>query len=352
MSEGEREPGRDAIDAALRRVYGPAEPVYLRPVLPWSLGGPDPLDGIAVHRADGPPPHWHLISYGLTELAGKETDDEARSGYGFELTLRVPRAPDEASPPEWALHRLQGLARYVVDTLTPFGAGHTMDLNGPLANASALTAVAFTLDPQLAPIDTPNGRVEFLQVVGLTRDELELAQSWDTGKLLGELARDRGPLLPTDLERESFLADAARRERIIARVLSEGSSQSSAFVHGLAWEVDDGDDDDDRARLVLGAIAVGSLRRMLAGRTLHGRTFLLEGDREVVVVEPSADGPSWSIEDEVMVLRLDPPTARAMLDDLSPRRGTFSWSRLPGLQLVVRPTRITGPRGEVIETIG
>lgn len=350
--ESSEEPGRRAIDAALSRLYGRLEPVHLRPILPWSLGGPDPLDGISAYPAAGPPPHWHLVSYGLSELGAKESDDESRSGYGFELTLRIPRAPGETAPPEWALHRLQGLARYVVDTLTPFGAGHTMDLNGPLASSSAITAVAFTPDPELPAQDTPNGRLEFLQVVGLTRDELELAQSWDTGRLLSELARDRGPLIVTDLERGSILAEPARRERILARAAAEGSSQSSAFVHGLAWEVEDGPDDEDRARLVLGAIAVGSLRRMLAGRTLHGRKFLLEGDREVVVVEPSESGPSWSIQDEVLVLRLDPPAARAILADLSPRRGTFSWALLPGLELVVRPTRITGPRGEVIETIG
>ncbi|MDI9654077.1 suppressor of fused domain protein, partial [Burkholderia cenocepacia] len=55
----------------------------------WRLGGPDPLDGISVWRRAAPVPHWHFVTYGLSELYAKESDDPAVSGFGFELTMRV-----------------------------------------------------------------------------------------------------------------------------------------------------------------------------------------------------------------------------------------------------------------------
>lgn len=345
-------PGWRAIDAALEPVHGKVEPLHWGTIVRWRLGGPDPLDGISAWQVEGPHPHWHLVTYGLSELYEKESEDEARSGWGFELTLRLRRGGEEA-PPGWALLFLQNLARYVYESGNPFGPGQKMDLNGPVALGvkTEITAVAFTPDPQVPPCDTPNGRLEFLQVVGITRDELELAQSWDTERLLEELRGTCGPLLVTDLTRPSLLADPARRARVLARAEAEGSSQGSAYVQGLTWEVAD-EADEEQVHVRLGAIAVGSLRRMLEGRTLHGRKFLLEGDREVVVVEPAREGASWGVDEEVLVLRLDPAAARAMLVDLEPRRGTFSWPELPGLELVVLPTKITGPTGEVIETVG
>ena len=39
-------PGWDAIDAALDRLYPGIEPKHYATLLKWSLGGPDPLDGI------------------------------------------------------------------------------------------------------------------------------------------------------------------------------------------------------------------------------------------------------------------------------------------------------------------
>lgn len=68
-------------------------------------------------------------------------------------------------------------ARYVVRSGNPFAAGSKMNLNGPIAQGAttALGAVTFTADPELPAIETPNGRVTFLQVVGITEDEWELS---------------------------------------------------------------------------------------------------------------------------------------------------------------------------------
>jgi len=52
-----------------------------------------------------------------------------------------------------------------------------------------LTAVAFTLDPQLGSIDTPHGRVDFLLVVGITTDELDRMKATTTAAILEDLNR-------------------------------------------------------------------------------------------------------------------------------------------------------------------
>ena len=53
------------------------------------------------------------------------------------------------------------------------------DANGPicLGADTKLTALAFTLDPELPAIETPNGHIEFIQMVGITADELEAMQT-------------------------------------------------------------------------------------------------------------------------------------------------------------------------------
>lgn len=82
---------------------------------------------------------------------------------------------DEEEPPAWALNLLQNLGRYVFSSGHVFASGDHMDANGPiwLGSDTKLTALAYIDDPQLPAVDTPTGRVEFVQMVGITADELE-----------------------------------------------------------------------------------------------------------------------------------------------------------------------------------
>ena len=41
------------------------------------------------------------------------TGDDGPSGFGFELTFRLKRGPNENSPPTWPAELMQNLARYV-----------------------------------------------------------------------------------------------------------------------------------------------------------------------------------------------------------------------------------------------
>jgi suppressor of fused-like protein len=107
----------------------------------------------------------------------------------------------------------------------PFRPGDRIDTGAPLSPdvATRLTAIAVVPDPQLGEIATVNGRVRFLQAVGLTADELELARRWRTSGVVAALAK-RDPLLLTALDRPSLLEEPDVRARLEAQARSEGPS--------------------------------------------------------------------------------------------------------------------------------
>ncbi len=108
--------GFDAVSRALERLYSGQEGIFYRTVIPYALGGKDPLDGIEVWKSEHGVPHWHYVTYGFTELYEKESDISQESGYGFELTFRLKRGAEE-QPPAWPVNLLQNLALYVTGGL-------------------------------------------------------------------------------------------------------------------------------------------------------------------------------------------------------------------------------------------
>ena len=80
-------PGWEAISTEFARIYNNQEPVdHIEAIVKWRFGGPDPLDGVDVYDAGD---SWHLVSYGLSELYEKLSEDPNYSGYGFEFTMRL-----------------------------------------------------------------------------------------------------------------------------------------------------------------------------------------------------------------------------------------------------------------------
>jgi hypothetical protein len=140
------------------------------------------LQGISAYRG---PSWWHFVTYGLTELFTKESEDSEWSGWGYELTMRTPLSDE---PPNWGFGVLASIADLTQSDHMVFGPGHRLQTGLPLGDlATQLTAVAFTLDPQLGAITTPHGKVEFLLVVGITTEELERMKASRTAIVLEEL---------------------------------------------------------------------------------------------------------------------------------------------------------------------
>jgi suppressor of fused-like protein len=89
--------------------------------------GPDPLDFINIYinndsLHDKANPYFHYVSLGLSDLYGDErifkhskNPEEAQSGYGFELTIKVKISQpyDIRNPPTWPFKIMQGIARYI-----------------------------------------------------------------------------------------------------------------------------------------------------------------------------------------------------------------------------------------------
>ncbi|MCH9681179.1 MAG: suppressor of fused domain protein, partial [Deltaproteobacteria bacterium] len=165
-------PGWAALDRALGMLYPGQQPHQFTSQRAYDLEGRSPLPAVAAYEATGPD-HWHLVSYGLTELFEKSSPDAERSGFGFELTLRLPRMADEDRPPMWTVQLLQALGHYVLSGHGPLDSGHIIDLGAPICpplpspegeRPSALHGVVCVPDPQMGKIDTDHGSVLFLQL--------------------------------------------------------------------------------------------------------------------------------------------------------------------------------------------
>jgi Suppressor of fused protein (SUFU) len=187
-------PGWDLIDEALESVYGDAVPLHVAPDLPAYLGGDEPLDGISIYAREAPVPHWHLITYGMSDLYAK--------GDGFELTLRALRRPDASQPPAWAVMLLQQLAIYVRATGTVFEPGQTLKpAELTLGDQpTRLTALVFTVDPELGV----RGDLMFLQIAALTDAEYEAARHGNGSAVL-DMIEPTVPLHVIDPARTSLL---------------------------------------------------------------------------------------------------------------------------------------------------
>jgi suppressor of fused-like protein len=274
------------------------------------------VEQIRMYAVDNPP-HWHCVTVGLADL-------------GFELTLRLGRTDDE--PPTWTVDLLANLAAYVFRTGHEFADGHHIDLRGPikLNDPTAITAAAIVVDPGLKAWQ----RVEFLQLVGLTADELELCRSWRTDAVIDLLAKQE-PVLITRLERKSLLDDPTVRELAETGVATEGSALEELRVATLrcdrrGWR---------KSRLVVtmgagAATGLGPALRRKLNRV--GAMFRVIGDAgEVRFVV--AERPGWEESGGAVVVDVPLTGVDELAGLFSGKVGSGSLAILPGLRFVVVP---------------
>jgi suppressor of fused-like protein len=315
------------IDRHVDRCDGGPPITRFHPRPPRGTRVAPPLEEVTLHRPVAS--EWHLVTRGLTELGTKESEDRERSGWGFELTLRLEVEDEE---PDWAVDLLTNLASYVWTSGHAFAPGHHLDLGGPirLGTDTALRAAVIVADPVLGAIKTPNGSVEFLQVVGLTADELEACRAWRTDGVVGHLA-GADPHLVTRLARPSSLADPAVAAEVARRSEDEGSSLTELRVASLRW----------RTRRVGGTVvtlgagasaALGpALRRELVG---PGASFVVTGDDTVARFVVSGSS-SWRTVDGALEIAVAPSEVEALASLFDGRTGRGRLPALAGLHVVV-----------------
>lgn len=173
--------GWDAITEAVEKVYPDQKnPKHYGTLIKWRLGGNDPLDGISIY--DGGE-YWHFVTFGLTELYDKESEDQEYSGYGMEFTFKLKKAnyENEEGEIKCICGILQAIARITFskgEIFAPYEYLYTGQTQGiDTQMKSNITGFITIPDPQFAPINTPNGKVEFVEFIGVTDSELRAIQA-------------------------------------------------------------------------------------------------------------------------------------------------------------------------------
>lgn len=170
------ENGWSAITDACERIYPiQKNPKHYGTLIGWRLGGNDPLDGISIYDGGD---YWHFVTYGLSELFDKESEDKEVSGYGMEFTLKLKkdRYEDEEAEIKCICGILQSIARItftqgeVFHTYEYLYTGQTQGIDSRMQ--SNITGFITIPDKELKPITTPNGKVEFVEFIGATDAEL------------------------------------------------------------------------------------------------------------------------------------------------------------------------------------
>jgi hypothetical protein len=193
----------------LRAVYGDQIPWHTAPHIDKGLGGYGPLNGISAYLCqDSHQQHGHFVTYGFSELGyNPEACGQQQSGRGFEMTLRWRWTKQPVSGPYWASMLLQTFGMTVNTANLTYRPGDFVNLRSSICFATPcdLTAVVIVEDPVLRTIDTPHGRVTFLQLFGITTAEANSIENGETTAAdVIEKHRAHNPLLITELDVPEF----------------------------------------------------------------------------------------------------------------------------------------------------
>lgn len=197
-------PGWDAIAGEFDRIYPDVNPDHYATNIQSRamFGGDDFLDGYSIY--DSGKGYQHIVTYGMSALY---TDEESfggeYSGWGYEMTIKLKE--DNAEDCLWALDMLGNLARYTYKSKNYYEAGQGIPGNGTplhIGTDSAITALIVVNDTSAQTLDTIHGKLEFLQMVGITESELNaIKKDINNIHVLIELMKKDNPELITDMNR-------------------------------------------------------------------------------------------------------------------------------------------------------
>lgn len=198
--------GYDAITKEFERIYpNQKKPKCYTTIISWEMGGDNPLNAVRVYESKDA---WHFVTYGLSELYEKFTDDKSKSGFGMEFTLRLKKV--EYRDLEAEMKCIVGILKTLAletfekgEIFSPYEFVYTgQEFGFDVEGISDLTGFITIPDMLVHPIDTPNGRVEFVEFVGVTNAELEslLNKKSTVKKIYKKLGSDI-----TDYDRKSLL---------------------------------------------------------------------------------------------------------------------------------------------------
>ena len=332
--------GWDFIDEIFGKIYKNAEPLHYGNISPF---GEKKLKGISVYDVKGKNPHWHFVTYGLSELYEKESDNLEKSGYGIELTLRLAKEESETEVPNWAVNFLNNLANYIFKTGNVFNEGHYLNTNGPIAANSNtnLKAVVFFRDAELNEVyKSPNGSLKFLQVTGITYDELEAAIAWNPEKVTELL---KLPLNITYLNRNSKMTEEIQ-EKVEQGIETDGSSTGFLYLDKAELET------EFRYIFRLGALGAGSLRNLIRGVVLKGKILTLYSEYKITV-QMSFENRIEETEHGFNVY-FTRETAEEIAAKIEPKAQMIILENFEGFDIIIEKSYIRDRYGKIVEVVG
>lgn len=198
--------GWDSITEVFEKIYPTQKkPKHYGTLINWKFGGNDPLEGISIY--DGGE-YWHFVSYGLSELFEKESNNKDISGYGMEFTFKLKKDnyEDEEAEIKGICGILQSIARITFTQGEIFNSyeylytGQTEGID--IRMKSNITGFITIPDKEINSIMTPNGKVDFVEFIGVTNDELVALRNneLDVKTLYNKLGSD-----VTDYNRKSVI---------------------------------------------------------------------------------------------------------------------------------------------------
>jgi len=196
--------GWKAIEAACLKMYpGQTNPKHYGTIISWRFGGNDPLDGISIYDGGD---YYHFVTFGLSEIYEKESENKEYSGFGFELTVKLKKdgLDDEEASIRGMCGILQAIARLTFNNGEIFRpdeyiyTGKTTGMDP--AGKSLITGLITQLD-SLGEIESPNGKPQFVELIGVTDAELKAIID---KKLKGKELYERLGSDYTDYKRDSL----------------------------------------------------------------------------------------------------------------------------------------------------
>lgn len=168
--------GWDAITEACENIYPTQKnPKHYGTLINWKFGGNDPLEGISIYDGGS---FWHFVTYGLSELYEKQSDNREVSGYGMEFTFKLKKDnyEDEEAEIKGICGILQSIARITFtkgELFKPYEYLYTGQTQGiDTKSQSNITGFITIPDNEIKSINTPNGKVDFVEFIGVTDKEL------------------------------------------------------------------------------------------------------------------------------------------------------------------------------------
>ena len=205
QNEDDWVPGWDEIESVFSKLYPEQSTAHhgTNMVRRAMFGGDQYLDGYSIYQSSKG--YNHIVTFGMTELyADEDKLGGERNKWGYEMTFKLP-ANKENENHLWSLDLLANLARYTYEQKRIFEPYQFISGGGKSIckdKQSKITALMVISDTELESIEGIYGKVEFIQLVGITESELTaLTSNPDNAKKLYTLIQQDNPDFVTDLSR-------------------------------------------------------------------------------------------------------------------------------------------------------